>query len=238
MRATQPRGSGLRVVLVGAVLGLAVGCSDGAAEPTAPSPGIQIVDPAPTPPQPPIRQGTGLSAPGIRFSAVPKSDGSFDITEQVLLRTATKTIPLGLPISGERLQGLMARTAPQVSNLKVIADGTPVRLDQTSLNKARDLTLKTAATRLILTYRLTGSTARKTPSPTKRAASAVMPLTAGTDGTLPTDLHISGTLRNAVCPLLTETRCAVGNPPRLGVQQGIPAERALVVLQLDLPPAQ
>jgi hypothetical protein len=65
---------------------------------------------------------------------------------------------------------------------------------------------------------------------------AISPLTARTDGTLPTNMTVSGgSLLNVVCPLLQETRCAVGERPGLGIQQGIPAEQALAVLQLDLP---
>ncbi len=61
------------------------------------------------------------------------------------------------------------------------------------------------------------------PSSTGRASAAIRPLTADVDGTLPTDLVVSGGgLVNAVCPLLTETRCAVGEPPGLGVPAGHP----------------
>ena len=55
------------------------------------------------------------------------------------------------------------------------------------------------------------------------------------DGTLPTDLTVTTGLLNAVCPLMTDTRCAVGDPPALGILPNIPASKALVVLQLNLP---
>ena len=52
---------------------------------------------------------------------------------------------------------------------------------------------------------------------------------------LPTDVTVTSGLLNAVCPLLIETRCAIGDPPELGIQPAIPASKALVVLQLNLP---
>jgi hypothetical protein len=130
----------------------------------------------------------------------------------------------------------MTATQPKVSSLTVTADGDPVPIDQTALTGSRDLPMITAPTKFKLTYRLNGSVVRMIPSTTGRASAAIKPLTATVDGTLPTDLIVSGGgLRNAVCPLLTETRCAVGEPPGMAVQPGIPADEALVVLQLDLP---
>jgi hypothetical protein len=34
---------------------------------------------------------------------------------------------------------------------------------------------------------------------------------------------------------MTDTRCAVGDPPKLGILPNIPASQALVILQLNLP---
>jgi hypothetical protein len=118
---------------------------------------------------------------------------------------------------------------------EVVALGAWSSVDQL-VTQARDLQLVEPATELILTYRLSGSTVRSIPSEAGRASAALSPLTAGTDGTLPTNIVVSGGgLLNVVCPQLTETRCAVGEPPRMGVQRGIPADRALAVLQLNLP---
>jgi hypothetical protein len=103
------------------------------------------------------------------------------------------------------------------------------------VRQERDLRLGKAAERFTLTYRLIGSSVHSLPSPVGRALAAISPLTAPTDGTLPTNLGVSGSLLNASCPMLPEPRCAVGIPPKLGIQQHIPARQALVVLQLNLP---
>ena len=134
---------------------------------------------------------------------------------------------------------MMTKTSPIATNLRMQANGVTIPLASSSVTSTTDVPLTTAATNMRLTYRLSGSTVRRTESKPERAASAVRPLTAISEGGLPTNLTITGgELLNAVCPLLTETRCAVGNPPKLSVLQGIPADKALVVLQLDLPQPQ
>jgi hypothetical protein len=168
--------------------------------------------------------------------AVARPDGSFDITEDVMLPKATNILQVQLPTSGEELPGMMTKTSPIATNLRILANGTAVPLVSSSVTNTTDVPLTTAATNLRLTYRLSGSTVRRTESKPERATSAIRPLTAIVEGGLPTNLTVAGgELLNAVCPLLTETRCAVGNPPKLSVLPGIPADKALVVLQLDLP---
>lgn len=220
-------------------LGTTVACSpDQAVVPVEPSPGPLTTGTTGTPSilSPPAAEGPGLTAPGIRLIAIPRSDGGLDITEDVLLRSEVALIRLELPRSGAQLAGMMQPTKPVATGLRITAGGQPVPLTSTQLNAARDVPLTVTATRLRLTYRLVGSTVRNQPSESGRAAAAISPLTAGIDGTLPTNYQISGGgLRNAVCPALAETRCAVGEPPGLGIQQGIPAGQALVVLQLNLP---
>ncbi|WP_460666272.1 hypothetical protein [Kribbella swartbergensis] len=170
---------------------------------------------------------------------VPRPDGSFDIAEDVMLPKATNILQIQLPPSGEQLPGMMTRTAPAATDLRLLANGANVPLSSSEITGTTDVPLTPAATSLRLRYRLNGSTVRRTPSKPERAASAIRPLTSLADGELPTDVTVSGgALLNAVCPLLTETRCAVGNPPRLSVLPGIRADKALVVLQLDLPQPQ
>jgi hypothetical protein len=228
---------GIALVALAMGLGAATACSNGDAGPTAPSPGHLTGGGATASIQaPPTPEGPGLTAPGIRLAAVPRGDGSFDITEDLVARSAVTSLPLRLPDSGEELPGMMTATKPTVTDLTVIADGDPVPVDQAVVSGPRDLPMITAPTRFKLIYRLSGSVVRRIPSTTGRASAAIKPLTSELDGTLPTDLVVSGGgLQNAVCPLLTETRCAVGEPPGMAVQQGIPASQALAVLQLDLP---
>lgn len=217
--------------------GATAACSGSAARPVAPSPGLDSSRPSTTttPRTTPATAGPGETKPGIRMVAVPRADGSFDVTEDVMLPQATDILQLQLPTSGEHLPGMMSRTTPSATNLKVLADGQAVPLQNTTVTGSDFLPLTTSAARLRLTYRLSGSVVFATPSVSQRAGAAIRPLTAGAEGTLPTSVTVTTGLLNAVCPLLTETRCAVGDPPHLGIQSGIPASKALVVLQLDLP---
>ncbi|GAA3145394.1 hypothetical protein GCM10010530_76320 [Kribbella aluminosa] len=122
-----------------------------------------------------------------------------------------------------------------MTNLNVVADDQSVPIENTTLSASGDIPLTVAATRFRLTYRLSGSAVLATPSQTGRAGAAIRPLTASADGSLPTDVTVTSGLLNAICPLLAEPRCAVGDPARLTVRPDIPAGKALVVLQLDLP---
>jgi hypothetical protein len=183
--------------------------------------------------------GPGATRPGIKMVVVARPDGSFDITEDLVLPRATNILQVQLPASGEELPGMMTKTSPKATGLRMTANGETVPLASNEVTHSMDVPLTTAATSLRLTYRLSGSTVRRTTNKPERAASAIRPLTASSNGGLPTNLSvIGGELLNAVCPLLTEILCAVGNPPKLSVLQGIPADKALVVLQLDLPQPQ
>jgi hypothetical protein len=178
---------------------------------------------------------TRQTKPGIQLTVVPRRDGSFDITESLMLPQATNLLQLQVPSSGDQLPGMMAPTTPRATNLKVLADSQSVPLEDTTVPGADNVPLTVPATRIQLTYRLSGSSVRSSPSQTNRAGAAIRPLTASSDGTLPTDITVTSGLLNAVCPLLSEPRCAVGDPPQLAIRPGIPAASALVVLQLDLP---
>ncbi|MFI7060668.1 hypothetical protein ACIBL3_06790 [Kribbella sp. NPDC050124] len=218
-------------------------CAPDVAGPVAPSPGLPVSPSGPVSTQPgetpTTSSGPGATRPGIRLVAKPMPDGSFDIVEDVMLPRATSILQVQLPASGEQLSGMMTKTSPIATNLRVLADNMVVPLASSSVTTTTDVPLTTAATNLRLTYRLSGSTVRRTESKPERASAAIRPLTAITESGLPTNLIVTGgELLNAVCPLLTETRCAVGNPPKLSVLQGIPADKALVVLQLDLPQPQ
>jgi len=237
--AEEPRRTGTRHLAVVALLlgySATAACSGGAVEPTAPSPGLGTLAPSTPASQATTRTpGTGQTVAGIKLTAVPRPDGSFDVTENLMLPEATDILPLQVPATGEHLSGMMARTTPRVTNLKVVADNQSVPLGNTTLTGSDYIPLTVAATRIQLTYRLSGSTVLASPSEPTRAGAAIRPLTAGAENTLPTDLTVTSGLLNAVCPLLTETRCTVGDPPHLSIRPGIPADKALVVLQLDLP---
>lgn len=214
----------------------AVGCSAGSALPTPPSPGLNTTRPAaPVGVATTTTPGPGTTSPGIELTVVPHRDGSFDVTESVMLSAAADMLPLQLPPSGDQLPGMMAATAPRVTNLTVLADDQSVPLENTTMPGTDYVPLTVAATRIRLTYRLSGSAVLATPAESVRAGAAIRPLTANAASTLPTNVKVVSGLLNAICPLLPEPRCAAGDPPHLTIRPGIPAGKALIVLQLDLP---
>lgn len=231
--------TGVRILAaVALVLGYSAtaACTGVGAPPVAPSPGLNSSRPSGSSATPrPTTPGPGETVPGIQLIAVPQRDGSFDMTENVMLPAATDILPLQLPSSGEHLPGIMSRTTPRVTNLKVVADDQSVPIANTTVTAPSDLPLTVSASRIRLTYTLSGSAVLASPSRSTRAGAAIRPLTAAAGATLPTDVTVTSGLLNAICPLLAETRCAVGDPPILGIRSGIPASKALVVLQLDLP---
>ncbi|MET9269499.1 hypothetical protein [Kribbella sp. NPDC003557] len=232
----RPRAGCLAVAALLLGYSATTACTGSSVQPAAPSPGLGTAPPTTPAPRPTTRTpGTGQTTAGIKLIAAPRPDGSFDVTEDVLLPQATDILPLQVPASGEHLPGMMARTTPRVTNLKVLAGNQTVPLENTTVTGSDYIPLTTAANRIRLTYRLSGSTVRSSPSESTRAGAALRPLTASAGSTMPTDLTVTSGLLNAVCPLLPETRCAVGDPPQLAIRSGIPADKALVVVQLDLP---
>src|SRR5690349_7344453 len=159
-----------RALLVATLVLVLGGCSDGSG-PVSPSPSaddtIAIPPPGSSDSETP---GPGVTTPGIQLTAAPRTDGSFDIVEEVLLPEATDTLHVQVPTSGELLPGLMTKTAPRASDLQLLADDSEVPLDTTTVETTRDLTLTAPATKLRLTYRLTGTTVRRTPQRPQRAA--------------------------------------------------------------------
>ncbi|GAA1689220.1 hypothetical protein GCM10009745_37740 [Kribbella yunnanensis] len=220
-----------------AALILVLGGCSGEPEPVPPSPEVGDTEAIPPPGQSetPETPGPGVTAPGIRLTAVPRTDGSFDMVEDVMLFAPVDVLQLQVPTSGEQLPGLMTKTAPRASDLQLLADDHEIPLEATTVETTRDLPLPSAATKIRLTYRLTGTTVRRTPQRPERAAAALRPLIMPAESTLPTTVSVSAGLLNAVCPLLPETRCAVGDPPALTIRPDIPVAEALVVIQLDLP---
>src|SRR5262245_27113142 len=96
--------SGVRVLAAVALtvgFGATVACSGNTARPVAPSPGIDSGRPgtiaASPSPTTTVTSGPGVTKPGIRLNAVPRTDGSFDVTEDVMLPEATNILQLQLP---------------------------------------------------------------------------------------------------------------------------------------------
>ncbi|WP_328988979.1 hypothetical protein OG394_22385 [Kribbella sp. NBC_01245] len=217
---------GLVLVALTPGLSAATSCDPPVTAPTAPSPSAATPSATGGPKVP------GPNGAGIRLLVTPRPDGSFVVTERVVLRRPVSTLPLRLP-DVKQAKGAVIR--PAAVDLKVSADDVAVAAAPIVVTSSTELVLGTPGTVIEFRYRLTGTTWRAEPSPPGRVLSLITPLAAGADETLPTVILVGSGLRNASCPELPEPRCAFGAQPHLTVQPDIPAGQATVILQLDLP---
>lgn len=217
----------------------------GTATPPGTSPSVRVspdsssptAEPSQTPSADPssLPSGPGVTEPGIMLIAQPQSDGSFDVAEMVLLVEPTTELDLRPP-RVSRAGESFADLDPLAAQVQVSADGQVVSLpdgqisDRTRVDVAR-------TRRFDLRYSLSDVTVRSIPSSAGRALAVLAPLTQ-VDGDLPVVVTVVGdAVRNLQCPRLKEElqACAAGDLPRLTVAEPLPADDALVLVQLDLP---
>jgi hypothetical protein len=200
---------------------------DPAQDPGAPG-GVSTGD-APTP-QP-------QTAPGIRLDAKARPDGTFDVTETLVLREPQSWLVLSPPAPS----GSAETVRPRAVQVRLTTGGRLLSVDTDTIDSTRDVYLSDIVSRVELRYRLTGATVRSQPSATRRALSLIAPLTAATDETLRTTMAVTGaTVRVVLCPELPANRrfCSPdAKPPGYvtGVVSGVAAGEALAQYQLDLP---
>jgi hypothetical protein len=188
----------------------------------------------------PLPKGPGTTQPGVLLMASPLRDGSFDIAEIVKLPYATSSVRLGPPnltLAGNRF----ANAKPVATQVQVSADNQPVLVPGGRVSRQIDIALLEPAKRIELRYTLSGITIRSIPSPAGRAVTAISPLVKGQPSDLPVVAIVSGsTVLNIQCPArsLSKQACSVGRPPRIRVDGKLPWNKALIVVQFDLPKPQ
>ncbi len=180
--------------------------------------------------------GPGITEPGIQFTASPSSDGSFDVSEVVLLSQPQDELSLRLPPISQAGNEFGSRS-PVATTVQVTAGDQPVVLPSDTLRAAVTLPLGSSEKRFELRYRLTGVTIRSTPSKAGRALAAIGPLTGKVAQDLPVAVTVIGSgVRNLDCRQLSldERACATGELPDLRVNRVLPWAQSVVVVQLDL----
>jgi hypothetical protein len=225
------------------------------AAPTMPRPSSPTASPSdsspsasPTPTQstrtiPPIGRlpdGPGTTTAGIYVLATPASDGSFDVSELVLLDEPISTLQLRLPPvrqGGTEFRSLQ----PTATQVQAAADKQPVVIPDAQIRGDMAVPLVIPATRFELRYRLRGVTIRSMRSVPGRAIAALGPVSAGVPQNLPVRIRVTGpAVLNLVCPSLrlSKRACSAGTPPNLRVNRNLPFRTALVLVQLNLPRPQ
>lgn len=176
-----------------------------------------------------------MTESGIRLVAQPRSDGTFDVSEMVLLEEPSTELVLRPPRVSQAGDSF-ADLDPVASAVQVSADGGVVALPDSEITGRTRVRVATTS-RFELRYTLTDVTVRSIPSSAGRALAVLAPLTQ-VDDDLPVSITVVGdAVRNLQCPRLTEElqSCATGDLPRITLATSLPAGDALVLVQLDLP---
>jgi hypothetical protein len=184
-----------------------------------------------------LPRGPGTTQPGILLMASPLPHGTFDIAEMVQLATSTSSIRLSPP--NLTLAGSPFRKAkPVATQVQVSAGGQPVVVSGGRIDRPTDITLNAPVKRIELRYKLDGITVRSIPSRAGRALAAIGPMAGGVPQDFPVAMMISGsTVLNIECPVLPlrVRTCWIGRPPQLRVKPRLHWNKAVIVVQFDLP---
>lgn len=184
-----------------------------------------------------LPKGPGTTQPGILLMASPQPGGTFDIAEIVRLPAATSVIrlsPPNLTLAGDRF----AKSKPVASQVQLSADDQPVMVPGGEVSRGVEIALLEPAKRIELRYSLKGITIRSIPSVAGRALTAISPLLTGGPSDLPVVAMVSGsTVLNIQCPArrISIQACSVGEPPHLRVNGTLAWNKAVIVVQYDLP---
>lgn len=180
--------------------------------------------------------GPGITEPGIQLIASPASDGSFDVSELVLLPVPQTELLLRPPPISQAGNEFRSRS-PVATAIQLTAGDQPVILPSDTLRAALTVPLASSERRFELRYQLSGVTIRSTPSKAGRALAAIGPLTGVVAADLPVAVTVIGNgVRNLECRQLAldERPCASGELPELRVNRVLRWQESVVVVQLDL----
>lgn len=212
----------------------APGGSSAAATTPTPSPSVTPTIAAPGPDPTPATGGRPAS---VRLLVTVEKGGVFAVTETVRLSAPVTRLDLAPP--DVSLAGGVLRSAQAVvTDLDLLADGRPVRLPSPGVRRPTTVSLRTAADRFELRYRLHQTIRRSTGSPTPgRAIGAVAPVVVGVADEVPVAVAFrSAAVLNVLCPCLppAQRTCFAGRRPAVWVGTDLARKDALVVVQLDL----
>lgn len=179
--------------------------------------------------------GPGLTEPGALLIATPLADGTVDVQEIVYLPEPVDSLDLAPPDLADAGTDFADREAA-VTDLQVSAGGGPVPVPVAGIVAPVRIAVP-GVDRVEASYRLHDTVVRSVPSTARRGLLAVAP---SLDlGDLPVQVLVAGEdVLNLSCPLLPDVAdrtCAAGSPPLVRTESPLPASRALVVAQLDLP---
>jgi len=184
-----------------------------------------------------VTSGPGVTSPGSDVTYVADVDGrSFDVYQRVRLVRPAESVTLGT------VTRTAAQLVPELMSLPLVVDALQVEVDGHPVTAVRDGSTWTArsvdgsaASSLVLRYRLTGAITQIRPTQAGRYAALLTPLVpdgATTPTHTPSVVHVSGTgLRNLTCPLSPPSGWLCGATGPAGASANV-AAGAPLLLQL------
>lgn len=181
--------------------------------------------------------GPGVTEAGIDLRLSPRTDGSFDVVEHLIIRTPAASVVLVTP-DRKPAGKAFAHATPRVSGLQADSGGQPIYdLPSGEVRGKATLHLGGTTTSLNLRYRLAGTSVVSIPSSAGRSLAFIRPITAGIDPNLPVQVHADGAgVLNLTCPELSGAQqgCARGAIPALFVT-GLSCAKSTIIVQFNLP---
>jgi hypothetical protein len=173
-------------------------------------------------PQPPglPAHGVGADVAGTEVTAALTSDRrSVDVYERALLTTGATTLTLGAPAAGDLVRSLHA-PLPGVQELHAAVDGRPVPVGRSGAGWTVAVPRGSAASRLVLRYRLSGALIRPEPAPPGRYTLLLTPLapaagsTAGDAAGAPVVVRVrDARVEELYCPTASNQLCGREDGP-------------------------
>ncbi|MBW8172655.1 hypothetical protein K0651_06270 [Ornithinimicrobium sp. Arc0846-15] len=182
-------------------------------------------------------EGPGVSEPGLLLIAAPLPDGTWDVSEQVMLAKPTTSLTLA-PADISRAGSQFGFARPEATSVQVSVGEQPVVIPEARVIEQVSADIP-STTRFEISYRLDGATVTTVPSTARRGIGAIMPVTSGLDPDLPVVVMVVGeTVLSLSCPelSLSERNCgtAAGDEAMI-LAEPLPFGAAVVAAQIDIP---
>jgi hypothetical protein len=184
--------------------------------------------------------GPGGRDPGIRLTATPTPQGTFDVVETVRLVKPVTKLTLAPPDFTSASPSLRS-SRPVAAGLVVTAGGSRIKLSNGTVSRATVIPIAKPADLFELRYQLRGATVISRPSSVGRRLGGLGPMVTGVPDGLAVAITVRGhSVRNLSCPCLPQDdqACAAGHQPRLRVNGNLARRDALVEVQFDIAAAQ
>ncbi|GAA1478342.1 hypothetical protein GCM10009623_27880 [Nocardioides aestuarii] len=178
--------------------------------------------------------GPGRDRPGVHLTAAADSDGDLRVVEQVVSTEPLRSVRVAPPPPPEG-----STTAPQLTDVRISADGERVPFAAGTIGEGGvAVRLPGGATRLELTYRVTGAGFHSDAAPAGRTSFSLRPATERTvsDLRVVTEVRGEGVL-GVVCPEVPQAQRLCGVEGGRGWRtRPVPVSQSAVVALVDLAP--